>query len=246
MLPQTKLKVAVYVFSLLLVCSLALFSLVKSGSLTPPGTPGATLYTLEDIYQRLVVGTTFTEADHNFGPSAEPTSGTMHTLTDIYGKIPTNDKVLYGTNGGTANTPPGSGTAATSSQITSGYYAFKADGTAIAGSVTPLVWQTDDNSAITYTWENAVTHCTGLVTGGFTWRLPTIGELLKGLSDGFLSPNTSGDGFSSNILYWSSSALSSFPTAKHDGKFTSSTTTVSTNNDLSGCGSCLHPVRCVH
>ena len=244
---KTKLKVVVYVFSLLLVCSLALFSLVKAGSLTPPGTPGATLYTLENIYQRLTAGTPATETDHNFGPSASPSTPTMHSLTDIYGVIPANNKVLYLTNAGTANHHTGAGTTiATGTKILSPYYAFAADGTEITGLITdyvpPIVWQTDDSPAATYTWANAGTYCAGITTGGFTWRLPTINELLSGLANQYAITPPTQTGFGAPcdfVYYWSSSEASAsawFATMDCGGSIFS-------NKDIK---TNPYSVRCVH
>ena len=253
MLLKTKLKVVVYVFSFLLVCSLALFSLVKAGSLTPPGVPGATLYTLEDIYQKLIAGTPATEADHNFGPSAGPSTPTMHSLTDIYGKIPTNDKVLYGTNAGTANTPPGSGTAATASQIYSGYYAFNTTGSAVPGSaVAPLIWQTDDTPATLYTQDDAKTHCTGLSSGGYAtgWRLPYYSELAMAMSGTFLRSDGANNlggvpgGFANNTAYWS--ATESGQLAGHGVCVTGSTGGGGTVTSSIPFPSTPNATRCVH
>jgi hypothetical protein len=71
--------------------ALAVVTVVYAGSLDSSAAPDATSsYTLEDIYDRLDVGTagsqsTFTE------PSSGPTAGTMHTLNEIMGKSPAAD-----------------------------------------------------------------------------------------------------------------------------------------------------------
>jgi hypothetical protein len=78
---------------------LAVYSITKAGSLTPPGSEAtSTGYTLADIYNRLFDNSTATAGNHNFEPSASPTS-TMYSLTQIYNLIPTIDptKVLSGT-----------------------------------------------------------------------------------------------------------------------------------------------------
>lgn len=64
---------------------------ISAGSLNSPGAPGDTSsYTLEDIYNRLNIGTTgtprvFTE------PAAWTEVGVMHTLSEIMGKAPVVD-----------------------------------------------------------------------------------------------------------------------------------------------------------
>ena len=154
---------------------------IAAVTLTPPGAPNpavGTMKTLEDIYQRVIVGTS--AVDHNLNPALGPTTGTMHTLTDIYNAIPTNDKVLHGTNGGTANTPPGSGDAAVATDIITGHYAFNAAGQVIPGSATAgtaaLVWST---SVADVTWQQAVDRCAGIVDGITGWRMPYLEELIR-------------------------------------------------------------------
>jgi hypothetical protein len=135
--------------------------------------------TLEDIYQRVVAGTA--AGSHNLTPASSP-AGTMHTLDDIYTTLPTNDKVLYGTNSGTANTPPGSGTEATANQVISGYYAFKGDGTTITGSATaggvPKTGQT--------------TSYADYDDGYYEKGLPTSGAHYTNNGDGTITDNATG------------------------------------------------------
>ncbi|MFA5248296.1 MAG: DUF1566 domain-containing protein [Patescibacteria group bacterium] len=67
---------------------LIIYSVTKAGSLTPPGSEAtSTGYTLEDIYNRLFDNSTAIFGNHDFEPSASPTS-TMHTIDEIYGLIP--------------------------------------------------------------------------------------------------------------------------------------------------------------
>ncbi len=61
--------------------------IAKAGDLDSAGSPGATSYTLTDIFNRLTTNTASTEADHNFFPGAEPASS-FHTLKEIYEAIP--------------------------------------------------------------------------------------------------------------------------------------------------------------
>ena len=89
-----KISKKILTLSLLtLVLSALVVVVVKAAtSLTPPtgafsnGSPIATMYTLEDIYERLVQGISATEGSHSLQPSSAP-AGTMHTLKDIYSAI---------------------------------------------------------------------------------------------------------------------------------------------------------------
>jgi len=70
--------------------TLLVVAVVKAGSLTPTGTPTATMYTLQDIWQKITDNDNPnlpTEGNHAFPPSSNPNS-TMHTLADIYTEIP--------------------------------------------------------------------------------------------------------------------------------------------------------------
>lgn len=63
-------------------------SAVRAGSLDSPGVPGATMYTLGDIYQRLTASQSANEANHAFKPGADP-APSFYTLKQIYDAIPT-------------------------------------------------------------------------------------------------------------------------------------------------------------
>lgn len=182
-----------------LISVLIVVSIVKAvdgnGLLNPAGTPAATMYTLEDIYQKIVAGSA--QVAHTLSPDGAPAGGLMHTLTQIYGIIPANNKVLYGTNGGTANTPPGSGTAATVTEVLPGYYAFNAAGTALPGSATlVLEWSTDQGSI---GWAAAIAACAAI--GG---RLPASGELEAAMTNQVVNLSPFMSGFGDNVQYWSS------------------------------------------
>jgi len=167
----------------ILICVLFIFILTGIGAkfaqalmpliiLNQPPTPS--LKTLNDIYVRLT--TNEAAGTHTLTPSvaASLTENAMPDLVEIYNAIPTIDptKVLQGTT-----------------------YLGVA-GTAAA----PIVWGDDDNN--TYTWDQAVAYCAAKTDGGYTWRLPTISELLKGISDQFIL--SSGSGFRVYAFYWSS------------------------------------------
>jgi|GEM_PF-2461703 len=129
-----------------LVSSALAVGFVLAGTLNPTGAPAASLKTLEDIYLRLTDGTA--APAHNLYP-AQAAAGTMYTLDQIYSAVPAGSAILNSVNPtfGTANTPPGSGVAATNGEVLSDYYAFKADGTTLTGSATaasaPLTWHAD-------------------------------------------------------------------------------------------------------
>lgn len=94
------------------------------GSLAPPSSPGATSYTLSDIYTRLTTNETATAGDHAFVPGAEPAE-TLHTLTEIYDAVPTIDgsKLLSGTTYlGVAGTIETQTLSDSSTTVEAGYY----------------------------------------------------------------------------------------------------------------------------
>lgn len=201
----------------ILICALFVVVLILIGAnfaqalmpliiLNQPPTPS--LKTLNDIYVRLT--TNEAAGAHTLTPSvaASLTGSAMPDLDEIYNAIPTIDptKVLQGTT----------------------YLGIA--GTAAA----PLVWGDDDSN--TYTWDQAVAHCAAKTDGGYTWRLPTISELLKGISDQFILG--SGSGFGNDTYYWSG-------TEGNSGYawYTGFIGTISIDVDIK---TDQVPVRCVH
>ncbi|MCX6713315.1 MAG: hypothetical protein NTY66_03870, partial [Candidatus Vogelbacteria bacterium] len=75
---------------LLVSLTLATVTSVRAGSLSPLTGPGASGYTLSNIYDRLTSNASATAGDHPFAPSGAP-AGSFHTLTEIYNSIPTID-----------------------------------------------------------------------------------------------------------------------------------------------------------
>jgi hypothetical protein len=72
-----------------LISVLMIFTIVKAGTITPPGgAPLAQFYTLSEIYTRLTTNATTTEGSHDFTFS-DALIGTGRTLTEIYNAIPT-------------------------------------------------------------------------------------------------------------------------------------------------------------
>lgn len=84
---------SVFVFVFIFINSLTFVLTLRpviAGSLAPSSAPAANSYTLSDIFNRLMYGTTATSGNHDFSPTTTPRS-TFHTLTDIYNAIPTID-----------------------------------------------------------------------------------------------------------------------------------------------------------
>lgn len=67
-----------------------------SGNLDAPAAPdnaGSAMYTLDDLYQRLVDGSDGTKRGATYAePDSGPSAGTMHTLNDIMGEMPAVDE----------------------------------------------------------------------------------------------------------------------------------------------------------
>jgi hypothetical protein len=141
-------------------------TVVKAGSLIPTTTPpGATMYTLDDIWQKITDNDNPTppdEGDHAFGPSSTP-AGTMRTLTDIYNEIPVLD----------------------ASKILNTYTVMGVTGT-VAPAPAELEWQTPDPNQ-DLNWADANAYCAGLGAG---WRLPKLSELMVALSNSWISDGT--------------------------------------------------------
>ncbi len=88
--------------SALLLIAFIIGAIVKTtyaGSLTPPGVPASTMYTLGDIYTKLTDSTTTTTEGSASFTTPGSVSATFHNLKQIYELIPTIDatKVLTGT-----------------------------------------------------------------------------------------------------------------------------------------------------
>ncbi len=188
---------------------------VMAGSLTPPGSPDATMYTISDIYDKLTdnAGASATEGNHDFAPASNP-AGTMYTLTQIYNAVPTLD----------------------ASQILNTYTVMGVTGTATPAPA-ETEWQTDPS--LDLCWDSsfcsagsglldplgngsvligAIEYCQYLNSNGTTlncsggsctpvnyWHLPNEAELMIALSNSWISGG-SGEpgGFRDGDVYWSS------------------------------------------
>ena len=89
----------------------------------------------------------------------------------------------------------------------------------ITDNITGLMWkkcsegQNNDSTctgtAVSYTWANALSQCTGLITPGYAdWRLPNIKELMSIADYGTADPTINGTYFPNTVsagqYYWSS------------------------------------------
>jgi len=175
------------------ICAtLIVVGVVKAGSLTPSLSPDSTMYTLEDIYNKIVSGTN--ASSHTLNSASTPTP-TMHTLTDIY--------------------------------TVAGEHC-------VACGATELTWS--DQAPDAMDWATATTYCAAMTDGGYTWSLPTIGDLLKGLGDQFISGTQTGFQYSTD--YWSSSEIDDY-----SAWYAYFSDVVFNNNDNKTSG---YSVRCVH
>lgn len=163
-----------------------------AGSLTPPsGTPTATSYTLEDIYQKLVSGTDATEADHDLSTTAAP-AATFYTLTQLYTAVDTLWDNAQGpsaaplSTGQTFCTEDSGGWTRVDCAGTTGQdgnyqngvghdYEDNGNGT-VTDHATGLTWLTATVSG--RPWDQAISYCETLdFAGSANWRLPNIKEL---------------------------------------------------------------------
>ena len=161
--------------------------IVYAGSLTPQGEYGsdeAKMYTLTDIYNRIVDGTEATKGGED--PSSVVDS-TMYTLEEIYDAIPEHkDSIMGEDNRLTLNIPNGiyknrkciaSSTTLLPQNIRYGVNIFGITG-ALKREEVKIEWFHDCQNS---TWAYAISCCSK--AGG---RLPTIQELSNGLATQFI------------------------------------------------------------
>lgn len=178
-----------------------------AGSLTPPGSPANTMYTLTDLYN-LASGTTTTEGAGGLPATPGTQSSTMYSLTQVYEALQTevnkvsSTTLLRGTTafGETGTVYPAdmlktgqttcwdaSGNSISCSgtgqdgELQKGLarsYTDNADGT-VTDNMTGLTWQQATTTA--YTWVNALAYCNNNTPSlpGSGWRLPNVHELFS-------------------------------------------------------------------
>ncbi|MCC7160301.1 DUF1566 domain-containing protein [Candidatus Nomurabacteria bacterium] len=193
------------IISYLLVAVLVGITVSFAGSLTPPGSPANTMYSLTDIYN-LSAGTTTTEGAGTIPSTPGGVASTGKTLTEVYTAI--SDQIALLANNKIAKDITAFGYTGTlygdtdpSKVLTTATYA----GTAVAGTP-PTEWANLDMSGGYKTWTAGNTYCLDLVEGGHSdWRLPYLWELSKLSKEGYTTGST-GLGGSSGLqddLYWS-------------------------------------------
>lgn len=174
---KIKKRLAVKLLSVIFLNSLALSSIVLAAPSSPPGASG---YTLEDIYSKYSLGYVVEESSHSFAPEGGP-SFTVHSVEYLHDADPYEEP------------PPGQRLAtATGSNREEGlgrdYTVDSINGTVIDHN-TGLMWKrcnegrggaSCSGSASTYTWQNAINQCESLSFAGHSdWRLPEADELLS-------------------------------------------------------------------
>lgn len=199
----------------ILIATLAVAGVAYAGSLTPPsGTPAATSYTLEDIYQKLTTNTNATEANHTVSTTSSPTIATFHSLADLYNAavdakaalssaapLKTNQTTCWNVNGTPIADCSGIGVEQDGAlkRGIARTYTDNTNGT-ITDGATSLMWKKcseglsgadcSTGTATQMTWSDALTYCAALSYAGHTtgWHLPNIRELLTMVDYGQAAP----------------------------------------------------------
>jgi len=208
---------AITAAAIILMPALPLFAGNLDQTLAPDD-PATAMFTLEDIYNRLLNGTTATK---RVGPFAEPGAGpaaTGHTLDDIYNLIgtrafvpETGQTARYDTN---ATKADDGGTDPPGSALPTPRFTVNAD-TTVTDKLTGLIWGPDANLIATRSnstddtdstandgkvrWQTALNFIVTLNLGSYLghndWRLPILRELQSLIHYGYFDPavpNTAG------------------------------------------------------
>jgi len=223
------------VFAMACVLAIMVAAAAFAGSLDQAASPtsagGGAMYTLENIYQRLLNGTTATK---RVGPFAEPLAGpaaTGHTLDEVYDLIGTRAFVPKSgdlTDGATGVNFPNP--------------RFTVNAGTVKDNLTGLIWLKNANCAnATRDWATAKTDVVSLNTAGTMngnncgdtsnagsyqtdWRLPNRNELNSLIHAGYYNPAlsdtvgtgqwTAGNPFDNmqSSFYWSASTYAGDPT----------------------------------
>lgn len=219
------------------IAVLAGFTISYAGSLIPPGSPEKTMYSLEDIYGKLVDFTdTSTEGGGSFATPGS-VSATMHSLSDIYDLLADAEDALVPENiaeGIEIFGVEGALEAGSDYDINNpGPFTDNEDGT-VTDENTGLVWQDSDydGGADDYQgylcWDGgagcdsgtgetaegygAVEYCVNLTYADSSdWRLPTIKEWQTITDYSIFEPAILLPGIASDDYYWSSTEHADYP-----------------------------------
>ncbi len=251
------------ILSYILGATLVIGGVVFAGTLTPSvSIDTANFVTLSDIYNKIILNT-YSTSTHSISTTSAPVAS-MYTLLEIWNGIPAIDSSkmldtysLMGVTGAIAVKTNDNAVTITSTStnkllltVPAGYYGGSATVSTTSTSFDPaniangvnifgitgtlgVVWDTAEVG--TMDWATAVSTCTGRGS-----RLPTEGELMKGLSDQFIQSPAIADGFVQEDSYWSSNVFSfndSYAWQASAGESIMSGTGVKTSLGL---------VRCVH
>ena len=182
---KTLKTITLSLFALLIVTGIT----YATSTLIPQGIPGDnTHYTLNDIYNKIL----------NFSYTPDEPSGTItvpgtvtesfYSLTEIYNLL--------------ANQPD-----LTAENIAQGATILGVEGT-LSTEPAELEWSAQAPTVLN--WDDAGLYCTDLEEGGHTdWRLPTISELLAGISDDWIINGGADPRFAHYTVYWSGTELDS-------------------------------------
>jgi Protein of unknown function (DUF1566) len=218
--------------SYIIFAMLACWGHVIAGELTPPGAPGATMHTLEEIYQKQVATFTMLESLTSLSTLSN-TSLTVQagyyaatTLdavdTDLTAGNIKKNVVIFGVTGTleTAGVPvPATGQTTSYASGDDGAYTagiawpnprftVQANTNVVRDNLTGLYWARNANIIGKTNWVSALTYCEGLTYGDQSdWRLPNIRELTTLLDYGrYEQALPSGHPFINvqGLYYWSS------------------------------------------
>jgi hypothetical protein len=189
-----------------------------------PGDPAAAMYTMEQVYQRIINGGASASAATFTEPSTPPGTGTMHDLNDVFNQIGMSAHVPRTTRGQCPCITPGDdGFKRAGALWPNPRFTDRGNGS-VTDNLTGLIWLKNSNCFGTRAWLDAIGDANGLnsgecrVTDGSTagqWRLPNIRELLSLIDYNTSAPafpfaNPIGSPFTNlqaSVRYWSSTVV---------------------------------------